>query len=228
MRSEIGPIGTTALKTALGFLVAVFAPQARAATLALPADVFTLADNIGDESGIVEFGATLAGNPSPFPFTSRQAMPFSVVVPGGVTSPTLYAVEATVATIIDNGPIHLYLAMDDAGHPDDLNKLYLGQATPVVPPGSSFVRLFLPTPSSPPLSTGHAYWLVLDSAPDTVSVWKGSNTGPVGQFSTESAGNWSPNSFSYGFAVYAVPEPAAIGTAALGMLVLGGLRCRRR
>lgn len=227
MRREMKSIRSTALKAALGLLVAVFAPQVLAATPVLPADVFTLADNIGDESGIFEFGATLSGNPSPFPFTSRQAMPFFVTTPDGVSSPTLYAVEVTASTLIDNGPIHFYLAMDDGGYPDDLNKLYLGQATPVVPLGSGFDRLFLQTTSAPPLLPGSTYWLVLDTAPNTVSVWNRSNTGPAGQFSSASSGGWSSNSFSYGYAVYAVPEPATIGTAALGMLMLGGLRRRR-
>ncbi|MBS0658628.1 MAG: PEP-CTERM sorting domain-containing protein [Verrucomicrobia bacterium] len=184
---------------------------------------FLLAGNIGDGSGIVNgSGATFTGNPSPFFFVSRQAIPFTLA-----STAQLGAVQVTISNLFGGGGVFVSLAPDNgSGAPDDARAVPLGAVDTGTMLGSGYEAPFVPLTSFPQLDAGQTYWIVLRGAPNSVYVWNRSNTGPLGSFIQDET-SWSPNTFSYGFAVYAVPEPA---TLAAGVLAVGALgwRWRRR
>lgn len=203
---------------AIGAIVALSALSAGAQTLTLAAG------NIGDGSGIqVGAGATFTGNPSPFPFTSRQAMPFTLA-----STALLGAVEVTIANLNGGGGVTVSLAPDLSGRPNDALAITLGTIDTSVFFADAYDRLSVPLASFPQLDGGQTYWIVLNGAANSVYVWNRAGSGPTGSFNADETG-WQPNSFSYGYNVYvtAIPEPATVvgGLVAMGVVVA---RLRRR
>lgn len=185
------------------------------------AQPFLLAGNIGDGSEISPaMGATFTGNPSPFFFTSRQAIPFTMAA-----TAQLGAVQVAISNLTGGGGVSVMLAPDAAGAPNDALGTLLGTIDTAVTLGSGFEALFVPLTSFPQLDAGQTYWIVLSGAPNSVYAWNSASSGPVGSFNPDETG-WSPNTFSYGFAVYSVPEPATVAGGLLAVALLAA--CWRR